>query len=102
MHGSNVKQVKESAPVTALDSAHSGRKSRPHKGFSDLRRCEITVPYISPWCRGTVLKGRKSGGRPRVLRCRAWRIGSDFGILRADLEFAKMLEILLDIGKQVW
>ena len=44
MHGSNVKQVKESAPVTASDSVHSGRKSRPLKGFFDLRRCEITVP----------------------------------------------------------
>ena len=42
--GTNVKQVKESAPVTASDSVHSGRKSRPLKGFSDLRRCEMTVP----------------------------------------------------------
>ena len=44
MHGSIVKQVKESAPVTALDSVHSGRKSRPLKGFSDLGSIEITVP----------------------------------------------------------
>ena len=44
--GSNVKQVKESVPVMALDSIHCGRKSRPHKGFSDLTPFKITVPYL--------------------------------------------------------
>lgn len=31
--GSKSKQVKESVPLLALDSAHSGRQRRPHKGF---------------------------------------------------------------------
>ena len=30
--------------VNGLDSVHSGRKSRPLKGFSDLESIEITVP----------------------------------------------------------
>ena len=51
---SNVKQVKESVPVTALDSIHCGRKSRPHGSFSDLTLFKITVPYLELTRHGTV------------------------------------------------
>ena len=52
--GSIVKQVKESVPVTALDSIHCGRKSRPHGSFSDLTLFKITVPYLELTRHGTV------------------------------------------------
>lgn len=33
LRGSKIKQVKESGSVNRPASAHSGRQSRPHKGF---------------------------------------------------------------------